>query len=1033
MPKYREPEASQELRDVIRRYIAGSGLSEAEVSRRLKFNSPSQLSRRLNEGKPPFSRQEIELLSKILNLSENDYIHLLRLRGDVVVVQPNHKIEVLEVDQLHETLLPMLSRAIRSEMEALPEIITGVIKGIISPSNLEEVVSASSATISQSNIATTPSDDFTIGDAIQINDTRILLPPISGRQVKDAIKLLQSMPVNKIPDPSPLPSGSRMPLGKNPLFVGRNNELKSLASLFKQQNVVAIEQIAAMTGIGGIGKTNLATEFVHRYGKYFAGGVFWLRFAEADAIPSEIAECGSSAHLGLFAKGKQISLDDQVALVTRFWRNELPKLLVFDNCEEEKLVEMWKPKTGRCFILITSRRTEWEPSLGIQSISLDVLERTESVNLLKKFRSSINDDEASVIAEELGDLPLALHLAGSYLRLFEDEVTPREYLHEIRSNNILEHPSLVGEDVLFSPTNHVLHIGRTFALSYDKLSLANTVDTMAMKILARACCFAAGEALPKTLLVSSLRLTEGQLSRTASRAIRRLTSLGLIEKAGQLGLKLHRLVAYFAKTTIKDESALLDVEVTLTEFVGKLNGQGKISEILPLQTHLYTIGRGVAERNDSRFANFCSVFGYALFSFGHYEEAQVYLQKALKIRQQEFGVEHTKTASGLYLLALCSQMQAKFQQARDYYEQALYIREKLLGPSDENTLRCRSDLGYLLFLMGKHRDAEPYIRGALNERRKIKFLQPGVGRNLSDLGYLMLFRGYYRRSIRYSKLALKVRKETLHSTHIGIAQTLNNLGEALFSQNLFAEAEKAHIDSLSIREEIFGDKHTDIAESLFNLGRIAQMKGSIDEAKLYLDRALKMNKSTLPDPHRETARILVGLSSWYRDAGQLETANMLLEEALTAQRSTMDEVNFEVAQSLQEMAILRFMQKNLTEVQRYARLSLDMYSALGEIFHPETIPNLILLCRVNILNGNIAGAIKEINKARDIISRTVKRKHLYSVNYNLALAEIEVQKGEKQEAMHYCRVAKDIAISILSSDHERVREIDEYISSIARL
>jgi hypothetical protein len=69
-----------------------------------------------------------------------------------------------------------------------------------------------------------------------------------------------------------LPPGSRMPFRHNPLFVGRAEELQRLAGalLFGSSATAAI----AATGLGGIGKSNLATEFVHRYGRFFPGGVF---------------------------------------------------------------------------------------------------------------------------------------------------------------------------------------------------------------------------------------------------------------------------------------------------------------------------------------------------------------------------------------------------------------------------------------------------------------------------------------------------------------------------------------------------------------------------------------------------------------------------------------------------------------------------------------------------------------------------------------------------------------------------------------
>ena len=82
--------------------------------------------------------------------------------------------------------------------------------------------------------------------------------------------LLAGLPLERIPDVAvSLPLCSRMPLRRNPLFVGREDELQALGATLKDGGK------AAVSGMGGVGKTQLACEFVHRYGPYFAGGVFW--------------------------------------------------------------------------------------------------------------------------------------------------------------------------------------------------------------------------------------------------------------------------------------------------------------------------------------------------------------------------------------------------------------------------------------------------------------------------------------------------------------------------------------------------------------------------------------------------------------------------------------------------------------------------------------------------------------------------------------------------------------------------------------
>src|SRR5262245_46349115 len=91
--------------------------------------------------------------------------------------------------------------------------------------------------------------------------------PVDPETLAAAERKLTALPLETIPDPAPLPSGSRMPLRRNPLFVGREADLRALATTLKGGDTAAISQTAAASGLGGIGKTQLASEFVHRYGQ----------------------------------------------------------------------------------------------------------------------------------------------------------------------------------------------------------------------------------------------------------------------------------------------------------------------------------------------------------------------------------------------------------------------------------------------------------------------------------------------------------------------------------------------------------------------------------------------------------------------------------------------------------------------------------------------------------------------------------------------------------------------------------------------
>jgi hypothetical protein len=245
---------------------------------------------------------------------------------------------------------------------------------------------------------------------------RVQAAPTDEEKLEAAVQLLDALPLDILPESTTLLlGGSRIAFSRNDLFVGRQEELKTLAAILKERGAATGGQTAAITGIGGKGKTQLAAEFVYRYGQFFAGGVFWLSFAEPDAIPAEIAACGGPDGLNLPAFSA-LPLEDQVRRVQGEWQSPLPCLLVFDNCEEEKLLVRWRPKAGGCRVLLTSRREQWEKAQGVQALALGDLERPESVALLRSHRDDLSEDDPNLnaIADELGDLPLALHLAGSY-------------------------------------------------------------------------------------------------------------------------------------------------------------------------------------------------------------------------------------------------------------------------------------------------------------------------------------------------------------------------------------------------------------------------------------------------------------------------------------------------------------------------------------------------------------------------------------------------------------------------------------------
>ncbi|MBK9709777.1 MAG: tetratricopeptide repeat protein [Kouleothrix sp.] len=661
-----------------------------------------------------------------------------------------------------------------------------------------------------------PSDDVaTSGKTVIADQVQLKAFPTTNVEYPltiDTLDLLAALPLDTIPNVAPLPPGSRMPLSRNPLFVGREADLKALAAALKGDATATIGPVATVSGMGGIGKSNLATEFVHRYGQFFAGGVFWLSFAEPANVPTEIAACGGPEGMNL-SDFESLTQENQVGRVRQAWQSPIPRLLVLDNCEDETLLTAWRPASGGCRVLVTSRRQSWSRSLGVTSQHLGVLQRAQSIALLWKYRPDLRDTDADAITATLGDLPLALHLAGSYLEVYAGDADfgdPAVFLHELQNTRLLTHPALRGEDVTPSPTNHILHVGKTIALSYERLQVDDQVDALAITLLARAACLAPNEPIPRGLLLATLELhkDDRDSARHATKALSRLVALGLLEVEEGGALRLHTLLVAFVQQTVVDIAAQTAVARAVRNIAARINKDDYPKVMRLVLVHLrYTVMTGF-ERNDTLTAALCNELGYMLQAQGDYGGARPYFERALQICEQVLGVTNPDTATSLNNLGYLIQAMGDYGGARPYYERALAISETVLGGEHPDTATSLNNLGYLLQAQGDYAAARPYYERALAINEQVLGpTHPATALSLNNLGSLLKTQGEYVAARPYFERALQIRRQALGSSHPTTAQSLNNLGALLQATGDYGGARRYFERALAIYETVLGTEH----------------------------------------------------------------------------------------------------------------------------------------------------------------------------------------------------------------------------------
>ena len=211
--------------------------------------------------------------------------------------------------------------------------------------------------------------------------------------------------VNIAPSQVPVVWGNVPQRNKN--FTGREELLANLRRQVTSEVKVVLPH--TLQGMGGVGKTQLAIEYAWRFrGDYKV--VWWIPADQISLVKSSLAALAPRLGVDDIAPGR---VDDAVSAALNKLRVGGPYqrwLVIFDNADEPEEIRNLLP-TGNGDVIVTSRNHRWESQADV--VEVDVFARQESREFLSRRLPRITSAEADRLAEELGDLPLALEQAAA--------------------------------------------------------------------------------------------------------------------------------------------------------------------------------------------------------------------------------------------------------------------------------------------------------------------------------------------------------------------------------------------------------------------------------------------------------------------------------------------------------------------------------------------------------------------------------------------------------------------------------------------
>ncbi|MEJ5241093.1 MAG: TIR domain-containing protein, partial [Anaerolineales bacterium] len=483
----------------------------------------------------------------------------------------------------------------------------------------------------------------------------------SGNVINISAPAVATQPLEKTePSQGGLPPGSHLPFPRNALFTGRERYLEKLAkeltlspSPGKGGNIVITQ---AISGMGGVGKTQLAVEFAYRYGHLFKG-VHWLDLSRLEALDEQIAICGEKMALQPWPKERP----EQVTLTLRAWQTDGPRLLILDNFESLKdaVQVLARFHSLNLRLLIISRRSDWPAALGVQVLPLEVFTPAESRKFLKKkyLKNRASTAELDRLAERLGRLPLALELAGRYLAL-HPRLTVPQYL--TRLEQTFEHDSMRGFRAdLPNPTQHDPDLLATFALSWEQVQ-----SEAAQQVF-----LAAGYCAPNTPIPPEIFEKTAELDETAcDEGIQTLIGLGLLgEKSA-----IHPLLAEFARRLDVGQAMLKKLAAALAEIANMRNARvdqtGNYALYAPLLPHVRAVAKWAERAGIKEAGKLWNSLGRYIHALADYHGAQVALEHARQLFEQGTRADPTDAAVW-QAWALMESRLGNIERARQLFEQ----------------------------------------------------------------------------------------------------------------------------------------------------------------------------------------------------------------------------------------------------------------------------------------------------------------------------------------------------------------------------
>lgn len=635
--------------------------------------------------------------------------------------------------------------------------------------------------------------------------------------------LFTRMPAENAVFPPPThPFFTNLPYLQNPNFTGREEDLRRLHETMHAHRNVAV------VGMGGLGKTQLVSEYAHAHLKEYPGGIFWVDARNSARLKEEYAAL--SRH---FDVPDTLSVDERAQRMRMLLQQGTqPTLVIYDNVTDEMPLALL-PAVGPCRLLATTRQVNLVPA-AFDKLRLETLSEGAALALLQTGRTLSDEKErtaARQIAGLVGGLPLALALVANHVRRLDMSFI--SYLKRLQQG---PEQMLGRARVSFiGATQHDGSLFDTIDLSFCLLS------ETAKQALTSASCFAPRGISPDLLRSVCRELEEDDYYE----ALGELKDYSLLTREHDERITLHELVRVYAQgqmTPDARQERLIRVCETLAEPLEKAEEAMEWQPVRREAEHCRAVASLCRDNQvQAGLDRLLRAHGAFALAHGEFTEAKTCFEESMQMFEARLGRQSSEVAKTRMKLAEVKHAQGDSKEALSHAREAFAIAEAVYPLDSLAMAEFYNDLGVFLEYAGSYAESLAFSKRALERFQVLCGVRSAqVAMCLNNIGNACEFQGDLEQARAHLESALITTRHVLGQRHEQAALQLNNLGRVLAKQKNFEEALAQHQEALKIYEAFYGRKHPRVAASLFYCGEAQAELGRIADARTNYTESLEL-------------------------------------------------------------------------------------------------------------------------------------------------------------------------------------------------